>query len=44
MHVFLDSPMAISATKIFKHHIECLEPKVAAIPAPTRLIAWVALR
>jgi metallo-beta-lactamase family protein len=30
MQVFLDSPMAISATKIFEHHLESLEPKVAA--------------
>jgi metallo-beta-lactamase family protein len=30
MQVFLDSPMAISATEIFKHHLESLEPKVAA--------------
>ncbi len=31
MHVFLDSPMAISATEVFEHHLECLEPKVAAL-------------
>jgi metallo-beta-lactamase family protein len=30
MQVFLDSPMAISATEIFRHHPECLEPHVAA--------------
>ena len=29
--VFLDSPMAISATEIFEHHPECLEPGVAAL-------------
>ncbi len=29
--VFLDSPMAISATEIFRHHPECLEPSVAAL-------------
>jgi len=29
--VFLDSPMAISATEIFEHHPECLEPAVAAL-------------
>ncbi|WP_213736937.1 MBL fold metallo-hydrolase [Bradyrhizobium sp. dw_411] len=27
--VFLDSPMAISATEIFRHHPECLEPDTA---------------
>jgi metallo-beta-lactamase family protein len=31
--VFLDSPMAISATEIFEHHPECLEPGVAALLA-----------
>jgi len=30
MQVFLDSPMAISATEIFEHHPECLAPSVAA--------------
>ncbi|HUJ97745.1 MAG TPA: MBL fold metallo-hydrolase [Stellaceae bacterium] len=29
--VFLDSPMAISATEIFEHHPECLEPAVAQL-------------
>ncbi len=29
--VFLDSPMAISATEIFQHHPECFEPEVAAL-------------
>jgi metallo-beta-lactamase family protein len=29
--VFLDSPMAISATEIFRHHPECLEPDVGAL-------------
>ena len=29
MQVFLDSPMAISATQIFEHHPECFEPHVA---------------
>jgi metallo-beta-lactamase family protein len=28
MQVFLDSPMAISATQIFEHHPECYEPEV----------------
>ena len=27
--VFLDSPMAISATEIFKRHLECYEPETA---------------
>jgi len=27
--VFLDSPMAISATEIFKHHPECFDPALA---------------
>src|SRR6478735_2330202 len=27
--VFLDSPMAISAAEIFRHHPECLEPEAA---------------
>jgi len=31
MQVFLDSPLAISATAIFEHHPECLEPKVAEL-------------
>ncbi len=26
MQVFLDSPMAISATEIFRHHLDCLKP------------------
>lgn len=29
--VFLNSPMAISATEIFEHHPECLEPAVTAL-------------
>jgi metallo-beta-lactamase family protein len=29
--VYLDSPMAISATEIFEHHPECFEPDVAAL-------------
>lgn len=29
LQVFLDSPMAISATDIFKHHLECFDPVVA---------------
>jgi len=29
IQVFLDSPMAISATEIFRHHPECLEPEAA---------------
>ncbi len=29
--VFLDSPMAISATEIFEHHPECYEPAVARL-------------
>jgi metallo-beta-lactamase family protein len=31
MQVFLDSPMAISATEIFERHPECLEPEVEAL-------------
>ncbi len=31
MQVFLDSPMAISATEIFERHPECYEPAVAAL-------------
>lgn len=31
MQVFLDSPMAISATEIFERHPECYEPDVAAL-------------
>jgi len=31
MQVYLDSPMAISATAIFEHHPECYEPAVAAL-------------
>ncbi len=31
IQVFLDSPMAISATEIFRHHPECLEPETARL-------------
>jgi metallo-beta-lactamase family protein len=31
MQVFLDSPLAISATEIFERHPECYEPEVAAL-------------
>jgi len=31
VQVFLDSPMAISATEIFKRHPECLDPAVASL-------------
>ena len=31
MQVYLDSPMAISATDIFAHHPECLKPEAAAL-------------
>jgi metallo-beta-lactamase family protein len=31
LQVFLDSPMAISATEIFEHHPECYEPETAAL-------------
>jgi metallo-beta-lactamase family protein len=31
MQVFLDSPMAISATEIFERHPECYEPEVAEL-------------
>ena len=31
MQVFLDSPMAISATEVFEHHLECLDAEVAAL-------------
>src|SRR5579872_168101 len=30
MRVFLDSPMAISATEIYRRHLECFEPEAAA--------------
>src|SRR5450432_949428 len=29
--VYLDSPMAISATEIFRHHPECLDPTIAKL-------------
>ena len=31
LRVFLDSPMAISATEIFKRHPECYEPEIAEL-------------
>ncbi len=31
MQVFLDSPMAISATEIFRHHPECYDAEAAAL-------------
>ncbi len=31
MQVFLDSPMAISATEIFRRHPECFDPKTQAL-------------
>lgn len=31
MQVFIDSPMAISATQIFEHHPECYQPDVAEL-------------
>ena len=31
MQVFLDSPMAISATEVFERHLECLDAKVVAL-------------
>src|SRR6202043_3320442 len=31
MQVYLDSPMAISATEIFRHHPECFEPAAAKL-------------
>jgi len=31
MQVFLDSPMAISATEIFARHLECLQPEAAGL-------------
>ncbi len=33
MQVFLDSPMAISATEIFRHHPECLDEEANALLA-----------
>ena len=38
VQVFLDSPMAISATEIFQHHPECLEPAVARLCSATGAI------
>ena len=29
--VFLDSPMAISATEVMQHHLECLQPEIAKL-------------
>ncbi|MBC3872419.1 MBL fold metallo-hydrolase RNA specificity domain-containing protein [Undibacterium flavidum] len=31
MHVFLDSPMAISATEIFRHHPECYDDEASRL-------------
>jgi metallo-beta-lactamase family protein len=31
IQVFLDSPMAISATEIFRHHADCLQPEAARL-------------
>ena len=31
IQVFVDSPMAISATEIFRHHLECLDPQAARL-------------
>ncbi|MGF6425738.1 MBL fold metallo-hydrolase [Bradyrhizobium elkanii] len=31
MQIFLDSPMAISATEIFRRHFECLSPEAACM-------------
>jgi metallo-beta-lactamase family protein len=31
MQVYLDSPMAISATEVFRRHPECLEPAIAKL-------------
>jgi metallo-beta-lactamase family protein len=31
MRVYLDSPMAISATEVFRRHPECLEPAIAKL-------------
>ncbi len=31
MQVFLDSPMAVSATEIFAHHLDCLRPEAARL-------------
>lgn len=36
LHVFLDSPMAISATEIFRHHPECYDEQSAALFAAHR--------
>jgi len=36
LQVFLDSPMAISATRIFAHHPECYAPSVARLFQPGR--------
>jgi len=31
LQVFLDSPQAISATEVFEHHSECLDPSIAQL-------------
>ena len=36
LHVFLDSPMAISATQIFRRHPECYRPEIRSLFAEGR--------
>jgi metallo-beta-lactamase family protein len=36
LQVFLDSPMAITATEVFRHHPEALKPEIAALIAAGR--------